>query len=98
MIAKHVGQSEAQLLSRLSAEPKITGSSSFYDRAFAEKAVSQTLDVKQIEIANWLSGSANRLRLDHTLSDPVGISVTRGVSGAVDANSVSTKGVGVNSV
>lgn len=39
LIAKHVGQSEAQLLSRLSAEPRITGSSSFYDRAFAEKAV-----------------------------------------------------------
>jgi hypothetical protein len=88
LIAKHVGQSEAQLLSRLSAEPKITGSSSFYDRTFAEKAVSQTLDMKQTEIASWLSGSANRLRLDHTLSSPVGISVTRGTSSAVDASSV----------
>ncbi|MFV3404163.1 RNase A-like domain-containing protein [Pseudomonas sp. NY15463] len=88
LLAKHVGQSEAQLLSRLSAEPKITGSSSFYDRTVAEKAVSQTLDMKRTEIANWLSGSANRLRLDHTLSNPVGISVARGASGAVDANSV----------
>ncbi len=88
LIAKHVGQSEAQLLSRLSAEPKITGSSSFYDRTFAEKAVSQTLDMKQTEIASWLSGSANRLRLDHTLSSPVGISVARGASSAVDASSV----------
>ncbi|KRV73914.1 RNase A-like domain-containing protein [Pseudomonas citronellolis] len=88
LIAKHVGQSEAQLLSRLSAEPKITGSSSFYDRTFAEKAVSQTLDMKQAEIASWLSGSANRLRLDHTLSSPVGISVARGASSAVDASSV----------
>ena len=88
LLAKHVGQSEAQLLSRLSAEPKITGSSSFYDRTVAEKAVSKTLDVNQTEIANWLSGSANRLRLDHTLSHPVGISVARGASGAVDTNSV----------
>ncbi|WP_258196906.1 RNase A-like domain-containing protein [Pseudomonas japonica] len=88
LLAKHVGQSEEQLLSRLSAEPKITGSSSFYDRTVAEKAVSQTLDMNQTEIANWLSGSANRLRLDHTLSNPVGISVARGASGAVDANSV----------
>ncbi len=88
MLAKHVAQSEVQLLSRLSAKPKITGSSSFYDRTVAERAVSQTLDMKQAEIANWLSGSASRLRLDHTLSNPIGISVARGASGAVDANSI----------
>lgn len=44
--------------------------------------------MRQAEIASWLSGDANRLRLDHTLSSPVGISVARGASGAIDANSV----------
>jgi Bacterial CdiA-CT RNAse A domain len=45
LLLKHVGQSEQSLLNRLSAEPNITGSSSFYDRAGAENAVSQLLDV-----------------------------------------------------
>jgi hypothetical protein len=86
-LLKHVGQSEQSLLNRLSAEPNITGSSSFYDRAGAENAVSQLLDANQNSIANWLNGSGGRLRLDYSYPEPVGISVTRGASGAVDVNS-----------
>lgn len=44
LLLKHVGQSESQLMARLAAEPRITGSSSFYDRAVAESAVSDALD------------------------------------------------------
>ena len=90
LLQKHVGQSEQALMNRLVAEPKITGSSSFYDRATAESAMSQTLDANTTTISNWLNGSAGRLRLDYSLPDPVGISVSRGAAGAVDVNSVRT--------
>ena len=87
LLLNHVGQSEQSLMSRLANEPNITGSSSYFDRAMAESAVSQALDANQSVIANWLNGSVNRLRIDYTLPDPVGISVSRGASGAVDVNS-----------
>lgn len=51
-------------MDRLAAEPKITGSSSFYDRATAESAMSQALDANKRTISDWLNGSAGRLRLD----------------------------------
>jgi hypothetical protein len=87
LLDKHVGKTEFDLQSRLAAEPKISGSSSFYDRAAAEDAMSRTLDSNQTKVSNWLSGTAPRLRIDYTLTNPVGISVTRGAAGAVDASS-----------
>jgi filamentous hemagglutinin len=62
-------------------------SASFYNRTSAEDAVSRVLDANQKEVSDWLRGAAPRLRLDQTLMDPVGISVTRGANGAVDASS-----------
>ena len=56
-------------------------------RAIAESAVSDALDANAGNISNWLSGSSGRLRLDYTGQSPIGISVTRGASSAVDANS-----------
>ncbi|RMR06797.1 DUF6861 domain-containing protein [Pseudomonas syringae group genomosp. 3] len=88
LIERHVGKTEAQLRDRLIDEPKITGSSSFYNRATAEKVVSELLDAKQKEIANWLSGSGGRLRLDGTQQSPTGISLTRASNTAADVNSV----------
>ena len=87
LLAKHLGQTEQDLMTRLANEPKISGSSSFYDRATAESGVSKTLDANQFVVQNWLSGTSNRLRLDHSLSDPIGISVTRGATGAVEVGS-----------
>nr|WP_256470280.1 RNase A-like domain-containing protein [Luteibacter flocculans] len=89
LLKKHVGQSEQDLVDRLAAEPNISGSSSFYNRAAAENAVSQTIDANQKAVTNWLNnGSSGRLRLDYSLSDPVGISVSRGATSALDVNSV----------
>jgi hypothetical protein len=87
LLLKHVGQSETKLLQRLADEPKISGSSSFYDRAAAESAVSHVIDGSQTKITNWLTGSSNRLRLDSPLPNLAGISVSRGAAGAVDASS-----------
>lgn len=74
-------------MSRLASEPKISGSSSFYNRATAEDSVSQILDANQAKILDWLSGSGSHLRIDHSLPSPVGISVTRGAPGAADVSS-----------
>jgi hypothetical protein len=90
LILKHVGQTEQSLMTRLANEPKISGSSSYYDRAMAENAVSQALDANQSAISTWLNGSAGRLRIDYTLPDPVGISVSRGATSAIDVNSTRT--------
>jgi hypothetical protein len=87
LLDKHVGKTELDLQNRLAAEPNISGSSSFYGRSAAEDAVSRTLDANQTKISDWLSGTAPRLRIDYSLTDPVGISVTRGAAGAVDARS-----------
>jgi RHS repeat-associated protein len=90
LLQKHVGKTEAQLMSRLAAEPKIKGSSSFYDRAGAEAAVADALDANAGNISQWLSSSSGRLKLDYTAQNPVGISVVRGASSAVDVNSMSS--------
>ena len=87
LLLKHVGQTESQLMARLAAEPGITGASSFSSRAAAENAVSGALDANASNISRWLSGSSGRLRIDYTASNPVGISVARGTSGAVEVNS-----------
>ncbi|WP_278343304.1 RNase A-like domain-containing protein [Parageobacillus thermoglucosidasius] len=44
LIAKHVGKTDAELLQRLKDGPKITGASTFKDRATAEKIVSKVLN------------------------------------------------------
>jgi hypothetical protein len=87
LLQKHVGQSEQALLLRLAAEPKISGSSSFYNREVAENVVSQMLDSNNTKIVDWLNGSGGRLRLDQTFSDLTGISVSRGAQSAVDVGS-----------
>jgi len=88
LIARHVGQSEAQLLSRLASNSRITGASSFTNRAVAESSVSSALSANQAAIQGFLSGSSNRLVINHSLSSPVGISVSRGASNAASASSV----------
>jgi hypothetical protein len=68
-------------MNRLVEEPNIAGSSSFYNREVAENVVSKMLEVNQVKIADWLNGSAGRLRLDHTMTNPsdyVGIAVRCG--------------------
>ncbi|SPB17149.1 hemagglutinin [Caballeronia novacaledonica] len=87
LLDKHVGKSEQDLATRLANDPKISGSSSFPDRATAENFVSQALDANKSTITDWLAGSSSRLRLDYSSSDPTGISVAKGTSGAVDVNS-----------
>ena len=84
-IARHIGKTDADLASRLAAEPRISGASSFTDRAIAESAIAQTIDANQAAINTWLSGSSPRLVVNHTLSGPVGRSLARGAARPIDA-------------
>ncbi len=88
LLLKHVGQSEIQLIQRLVNEPGISGSSSFYNRASAESAISRTLDAKQAEINSWLSSSKPQMKIEYTLPENVGITIDRGMKNAVDTSNL----------
>lgn len=76
------------LAARLAAQPRISGASSFSSRALAENAVSSAIDANQTAIRTWLSGSGNRLVLNHNTGEVIGRSLSRGAVSAVDARSV----------
>ena len=88
LLVKHVGQSETQLLQRLANEPGISESSSFYNQASAESAISRTLDAKQAEISSWLSSSKPQMKIEYTLPENVGITIDRGMTKAVDTSNL----------
>jgi Bacterial CdiA-CT RNAse A domain/Pre-toxin TG len=83
LIAKHVGKTDAELLQRLKDDPKITGASTFKDRATAEKIVSKVLnDPENIKkIQKWLSNPNSRPTLPLRYKgdgEVIGRSVERG--------------------
>ncbi|WP_369683866.1 RNase A-like domain-containing protein [Salipaludibacillus sp. LMS25] len=62
LIDRHIGKTDEQLLGRLKNNPKITGSSSFKDRATAERVADAVLkDPKNIKkVQKWLPDSNSR--------------------------------------
>jgi hypothetical protein len=75
------------LLARLATEPRISSISSYFDRATAENVIAQVLEGSQIAISIWLSGWSERFGVDYSMSEPVGIFLARGATGAVIVNS-----------
>lgn len=65
-LARHVGMTDADLLARLSAQPGISGASSFSSRAVAESSVAGLLDANASGISSWLAGSGGKLVLNGT--------------------------------
>jgi len=90
LLAKHVGQTDAQLMSRAMTDPKTPGlASSFLDQATAEAAGSQAIDANSGEIAKWLgAGKSDTLTIRGTLNRSVGKIVTN--EGAPATTSSST--------
>jgi hypothetical protein len=88
LIARHIAKSEQSLFARLAAEPHISGSSSFYNRATAEEAVSRALTAKQTEINAFLASPKTKTAIEYQASYNVGISVTRGATNAIDTSSL----------
>lgn len=78
-IAKHVGQTEAQLRARLVAQPKIPTASSFETLAQAERVVSGGLHANRTAIAQWAETAAPNAKraFDWTASGKIGHGVIR---------------------
>lgn len=82
ILRKHVGQTDDQLRERLEREPRITGASTYTDRAAAEHAVGAAIASSQERIERWLgrSGGHPNLVLDYDSPAPIGRTINRGES------------------
>ena len=82
ILRKHVGQSDDQLRERLERERRITGASTYTDRAAAERAVGAAIAESQDRIERWLnrSGGHPNLVLDYDSPTPIGRTINRGES------------------
>ncbi|MCY9279241.1 hypothetical protein N2384_23105 [Bacillus paralicheniformis] len=86
---RHVGKTDEELSQRLKKDLKITGSSTFKDRATAEKVASEVLkDPKNIKkVEKWLSDPKSRPTLALRYKgngDVLGRSIERGSNTAED--------------
>jgi hypothetical protein len=59
LLARHVGQTEAQLGARLSAQPGIPAASTFVTRAEAEAAAAGALDANAAQVSSWVNAGAS---------------------------------------
>ncbi|WP_249597217.1 ribonuclease YeeF family protein [Peribacillus frigoritolerans] len=82
LIERHVGKSDEELLERIRKNPRINGSSTFKDRAIAEKVASKVLsDINNKKaIESWLSNlqSKSNLVLTYEGTEVIGRGVKRG--------------------
>jgi hypothetical protein len=78
-IARHVGQTEAQLRARLAAMPRLAAVSTFTDLRAAEEGISQVLQMESTAIKTWAQ-SVNpqwKLELTRDLGKAMGTGVVR---------------------
>ncbi|WP_051349334.1 DUF6443 domain-containing protein [Chryseobacterium gregarium] len=77
-LARHVGKTDADLITRLATETRITGASSFASEAMAESIISSTIKSNRGAIKSWMnSGSTRNLPLDFTSSTNIGRGIMR---------------------
>lgn len=81
-LKRHVAKSDAELRTRLSAEPNISAASTYSDRDTAESAVGETIQADHERIERWLhrSGGHPNLVLDYNGQSPIGRSLRRNAS------------------
>lgn len=88
LIERHVGKTDEELLQRLQNDSRITGASTFTDRATAEKVANATLSDpnNQRIIRDWLNNPRSRstIALDYYNNDIIGRGVRRGSTTAHD--------------
>lgn len=87
-LARHVGKSDSDLLSRLANEPNISAAGGFPSREVAEAAIGELLRANQDRIASWLRGSKDRLVLNGRSPEPVGRYIAQGTLVAKDVKGV----------
>lgn len=65
LLNKHVGLTESDLVGRLTAEPRLSAASTFFNRAEAETDISEAINLRSTEINTWVnSGASGRLAID----------------------------------
>ncbi len=88
-LARHVGMTDADLLARLAADPRITGASTFTNRADAERFVSAAMAANASDISSWLAtGTGPTKVINISGLGTTGRTVARGASSATDATGV----------
>ncbi|HEX3435658.1 MAG TPA: RNase A-like domain-containing protein [Pseudacidobacterium sp.] len=89
-IAKHVGQTEAQLRARLAAEPWIPGASSFRSVQEAQEIISKALQTNDPMIRTWASdsGASGKLIFEYSSSKPTGYGVVRSTGAMTQMNKI----------
>lgn len=87
LLARHVGQAEADLAARLAAQPRLSAASTFASRAEAEVAISGALDARAADVSAWVAaGARGRLVIDAAFSG--GSVLQRGAAAAVPGTGV----------
>ena len=59
LLARHLGQTDAQLSARLAAQPRLPAASTFGARTEAEAAVAGAFDHNAAQLSTWTAGGAN---------------------------------------
>ncbi len=89
LIDRHIGKTDAELLQRLQRDPRIRASSTFTDRATAERVANEVLSNPQniVEINRWLNNPSSRrtLPLNYNGNAIIGRVIDRGSNSASDA-------------
>jgi toxin YxiD len=82
ILRKHVGQTDDELRDRLRREPRITGASTYTDRATADRAVGEAIAQSQDRVERWLkrAGGHPNLVIDYDSPVPIGRTINRGES------------------
>jgi hypothetical protein len=82
ILRKHVGQTDDELRDRLRRESRITGASTYTDRAIADRAVGEAIVQSQNRIERWLkrAGGHPNLVIDYDSPVPIGRTINRGES------------------
>ena len=77
-LARHIGKTDAQLVTRLQQSTRIRGASTFLNQAIAESVISQTIKRNRSTIRQWLSsGSSDPLVLQFTSRNVIGRGILR---------------------
>ena len=78
VLLKHSGKGTAYVADRLVQNDWMDEASSFFDRATAEQAISDTIKDNTAKVQAWLAGSEHQLKIDCQLPYPAGFLVRRG--------------------
>ncbi|WOY04382.1 hemagglutinin repeat-containing protein [Dickeya fangzhongdai] len=88
LIARHVGQSDEQLATRLANDPKVRVASTFSDRAVAESAISNAIGANQSAIGSFMKSNNNQVVIKYSSPTVIGSSMTRGSTSSQPVSNV----------